>query len=244
MTATDQSGALSGGDSAEKRREHEGCGGCCTEAGASDRIALAASYNGVAEEYAGRYFEELAHKPFDRLLLERFADAVRGRGPVCDLGRGPGQIARFLRTLGLDVIGVDLSPGMIALARKLNPDIFFSQGDMFCLDVADDSWGGIAAFYSIIHVPRRQVIRVLAELRRVLRSSGQLVLSFHLGHDDMHLDELWGMSVSMDFSFFERSEMEQYLRAAGFELLESHERLPYEAVEYQSRRGYIVAVRR
>jgi len=210
---------------------------------ARDALTLEASYDRTAEEYARRYFDELAHKPFDRVLLERFADAVRGRGPVCDLGCGPGQIARFLRALGVDAIGVDLSPGMVELAKRLNPDIPFWLGNMFCLDVPDESWAGIAAFYSIIHVPRAAVVHVLAEMRRVLRPSGRLVLSFHLGHDDMQLDELWGEPVSMDFFFFERDEMERYVTASGFEVVESHQRPPYEAVEYQSHRGYIMAAK-
>jgi len=206
-------------------------------------VTLSSSYDRVAEEYARLYADELAHKPFDRDLLTRFADAVRGRGTVCDLGCGPGQIGRFLKGLGLDVIGVDLSPGMIELARSLNPDITFSQGDMRSLDVADASLAAIAAFYSLIHIPRAEVVRTLVELRRVLQPSGRLLLSFHLGHEDMHLDELWNEPVSMDFYFFGRDEMEQYLAEAGFDVVESLERPPYAGVEYESRRGYIVAVK-
>ena len=49
----------------------------------------------------------------DRQLLDRFADSVRGAGVVCDLGCGPGQVARYLQERGLPVCGVDLSLGMI-----------------------------------------------------------------------------------------------------------------------------------
>lgn len=180
---------------------------------------------------------------FDRLLLERFAEAVRGRGPVCDLGCGPGQIAKFLHELRVDVLGVDFSPGMVDLARRLNPDISILRGDMYALDVPDGAWAGIAAFYSLIHIPRADVRRVLIELRRVLQPAGRLVASFHLGREDMHLDELWGETVSMDFTFFQLGEMEGCLTAAGFDILERHERPPYEDVEYQSQRGYVIAVR-
>src|SRR5437867_6393483 len=55
--------------------------------------AIQASYDRVATEYAGRFFDELAHKPLDRALLNCFAEQVQGRGPVADLGCGPGQIA-------------------------------------------------------------------------------------------------------------------------------------------------------
>jgi hypothetical protein len=48
------------------------------------------SYDRVADEYVRRIFDELQHKPLDRLLLDRFAASVRGMGPVCDMGCGPG----------------------------------------------------------------------------------------------------------------------------------------------------------
>src|SRR6267142_5110754 len=87
------------------------------------------SYDSVAQEYADEIYAELADKPFDRGLLDRFAKRV-GRGRVCDLGCGPGQSARYLRDRGVDVFGLDLSAGMLAQARRLNPEIEFVQGSM------------------------------------------------------------------------------------------------------------------
>ncbi len=141
------------------------------------------------------------------------------------------------------VCGVDLSPEMVRQARSLNPDIPFQQGDMLALDgVSDDSYGGIAAFYSIVNIPRESVVRALRELRRVLRPGGALLLAFHIGRGGKHLDELLGEEVALDFFFFETEEVKDYLRAAGFELEEAIERDPYsEEVEYQSRRAYIFA---
>lgn len=203
--------------------------------------SLADSYNRLAEEYAKRYFEELKHKPLDRKLLDRLAAECAGLGPVCDLGCGPGQIARYLHGRGVEAFGVDLAPGMVDIARRLNPGIEFVQGDMTSLDVEDGSWGGIAAFYSLIHIPREDVVRVLTELKRVLCPGGWLLLSFHVGEETMHIDELWGEEVSMDFLFFPVADMRSYIDAAGFELVETIERPPYEGVEYESRRAYIFA---
>jgi trans-aconitate methyltransferase len=56
---------------------------------------------------------------------------------VCALGCGPGQIARYLGDRRVEAHGIDLSPGMVAEARRLNPDIPFSQGDMLALDSKD-----------------------------------------------------------------------------------------------------------
>ena len=202
---------------------------------------LQESYDQVAEEYVARFFHELEHKPLDRQLLNRFAEAVRGLGPVCDMGCGPGHIAHYLHQQGIEVLGIDVSSHMVELAHKLSSDIEFHQGNMSSLDVGDEAWGGIVAFYSIIHIPREEVIHVLQEFRRVLRPNGLLLLSFHQGQETIHLDEWWGKKVSLDFIFFQRSEMETYLRKAGFEIEDTVERPPYEDVEVQTHRAYIFA---
>jgi SAM-dependent methyltransferase len=201
------------------------------------------SYDRVAPEYARRIFDELGHKPLDRQLLDRFAASVRGPWPVCDLGCGPGHVARYLHERGVQVVGVDLSPVMVEQARRLNPGIEFRQGDMRALDIGDASLGGIAAFYSIIHVPRPEVAVALGEMRRVLRPGGPLLLAFHVGDETLHLDEWWGERVSVDFHFFRPEALASLLRAAGFEVGEVIEREPYPGVEHQSRRAYIFASR-
>ncbi|MFL5802521.1 MAG: class I SAM-dependent methyltransferase [Roseiflexaceae bacterium] len=202
---------------------------------------LREGYDQVAEEYVARIFHELEHKPLDRELLDRLAADAHTRGPICDMGCGPGQVAHYLHERGARVLGIDLSPRMVELARQLTPGVEFRQGNMLALDVDEAAWGGIAAFYSIIHIPRDQVADALRELRRALRPGGLLLLAFHLGQEIRHLDEWWGKQVSVDFLFFERAEMENYLRAAGFEIEESIEREPYEGVEVTTRRAYIFA---
>jgi SAM-dependent methyltransferase len=203
---------------------------------------LEESYDRLAKPYAERIFKELENKPLDRQLLDRFAASVKNLGPVCDLGCGPGHIAGYLRDRGLEVCGIDLSPAMLEQAKALNPDLEFQQGNMLSLDIADETFAGLAAFYSIIHIPREEVIQALTELQRVLRRGGLLLLSFHIGDETTHVEELWGEKVAMDFSFFQPGEMRDYLTAAGFEIEEIIERPPYnEKVEYQSHRAYIFA---
>jgi SAM-dependent methyltransferase len=202
-----------------------------------------ASYDRVADEYVERIFDELRHKPLDRRLLDRFAADVRDTGLVCDVGCGPGHVARYLHEQGVDVCGVDLSPAMVEHARRLTPGIDFQQGDMLALDVPDKSWVGITAFYSIIHISRRELPRALAELKRVLRPGGRLLLAFHVGGQTIHLDEWWGQPVSVDFHFFRSEEMTDFLRQAGFAIDEIIERDPYPDVEHPSRRSYLFARR-
>jgi SAM-dependent methyltransferase len=204
---------------------------------------LRQGYDRVAAAYTARVFGELAYKPFDRELLDRFAERVRPLGTACDLGCGPGHVTRYLHQRGLPVMGVDLSPAMVEEARRLNPGISFQQGSMLDLEFPDEAFGGIAAFYSIIHVPRHLLPHAFAEMHRTLRRGSPLLLGFHIGQDDLHLDEWMDQKVSLDFCFFDRAGIESHLQETGFVVEESIERLPYPDVEAQTQRAYILARR-
>jgi SAM-dependent methyltransferase len=202
------------------------------------------SYTAMAAAYADAVYGELAGKPFDRRWLDRLAAQAGRPGPICDLGCGPGQIARYLHDRGAAALGVDLSPGMVALARQLNPDIPFHTGDMLALPFPRESWGGIAAFYSLIHQPRERATAALTEMGRVLRPGGLLLLAVHEGDEVLRVNEEFGVPVRLDFTFFRRTELEAYARAAGLAVIESVVREPYGPdVEYQSRRVYLLAAK-
>ena len=79
---------------------------------------IAATYDRVAPQYTATFFDELSRKPFDCDLLDTFAGRVRHRGLVCDLGCGPGHVARYLKDRDVEVCGVDLSAAMIVCARQ------------------------------------------------------------------------------------------------------------------------------
>jgi SAM-dependent methyltransferase len=203
---------------------------------------LQSSYDRVATHYAEHFRDELEQKPFDRKMLAWLAERAGAPGVVCDMGCGPGQVAAYLHSRGVKACGVDLSAAMVEQARALNPGISFEQGDMTALtNIPDDSYAGVAAFYSIIHVPRPLLVQALRELKRTLCTGGTLLLAFHIGQEIVHRDEWWGEEVSLDFIFFETGEMKGYLKTAGFELQEVIERDPYTEVEYPSRRAYIFA---
>jgi SAM-dependent methyltransferase len=203
-----------------------------------------AFYDTVAAEYAEHFADELQGKPLDRALLERFADDLRGAGPVYDLGCGPGgQTTAFLHALGVDVRGMDLSPAAVAEAGKRHPDIDFAAGDMLALPLADEAAAGIVAFYAIVHFSPEQLRTALAEMHRVMRPGTPLLLAFHVGDEVVHVDEMFGRKASVDFRFHPVEDVEAGLLGAGFGEVESIVRDPYPDVEHPSRRAYVFARR-
>lgn len=200
------------------------------------------SYDRIADEYAFRIFNELQHKPLDRDLLNRFAAEIAGRGQVCDMGCGPGHVARYLHDAGTIVFGLDLSEEMLEQARRLNPEISFRQGNMMALDLEDRTLAGIAAFYAIVNISKESLPLVFREMNRVLRPGGLLLLAFHTGDEVLREPELWGRPISMDFFLFQPSQIRRCLEDAGLGVEEIIERGPYAPeLEYQSRRAYVFA---
>ena len=204
-----------------------------------DRVE--ASYDALAAEYALRLGDELGHKPFDRAILEEFGRRVSPTGLVCDLGCGPGHLARFLRERGARVFGLDVSAGMLVEARRLNPELAFVRGTMESLGIGDATLAGVVAFYSLIHFDAAQLAAALAEMERVLCDDGLLLTAFHTGGGLLHTTELWGYAVDLTATLFPTQVVVGGLVRAGFAIEKAVEREPYPEVEYPSRRAYIVA---
>jgi len=199
------------------------------------------SYDSAAAAYAEHLSDELASKPLDRHLLNRFAEETRGRGPVADLGCGPGHVARYLSQQGVTIFGVDFSAKMVAMARNLNPDVDFRVEDMRHLSASDASLAGLVLFYSIVHFDLPELCSVFREARRVLVAGGLALVSFHAGEYVVHRDELFGAPVSLDFRAHLPETIVEALRSASFAVIEEVQREPYEGAEYPSRRCYLFA---
>ncbi len=164
----------------------------------TDFLATARSaYDTIAADYAAQHSSALDGLPLERAILAAFAASVDG--PVLDVGCGPGYITAHLHGLGLDVSGIDLSPGMIAQARRAYPHLRFDDGDMTALDRPAGSLGGIVAFYSTIHLPTDRLPGVFAGFRRVLAPDGLALLAFQTGDETRHRTEAFGHPIALDY---------------------------------------------
>lgn len=179
------------------------------------------SYDAVAANYADLMRDSLSGGRYVRAALALFADSVRaaGGGPVADVGCGPGHVTAHLHGLGLDAFGIDLSPGMVEVARRDHPGLRFEVGSMTELAIPEASLAGLLAWQSLIHIPDDEVPVVLAQFRRVLRPAGTLQLLFHVGDGARTKTEGYG-GHPMRVQVHRRrpDEVAAWLREAGFEV--------------------------
>jgi SAM-dependent methyltransferase len=210
---------------------------------AQDLNKIERMYDTVAKEYAEAFFGEHEKKPKDQEILHRFSQEIGDRRPVWDFGCGPGQTTKYLKDLGIQVSGLDLSEKMLAQARTIHPGIHFQRGNFLNLEFGNDSIAGVVAFYAMVHFTAEQVEIAFREVYRVLQPGGIFLFTYHIGEETIRLAEFLGKKVDIDFMFFTTDFMFSCLKDRGFEKIEIIEREPYPGVEYESRRAYVFATK-
>ncbi|MDP9847055.1 class I SAM-dependent DNA methyltransferase [Streptosporangium lutulentum] len=180
--------------------------------------AIRMSYDTVAVDYAERYGTALASMPLSRAMLAAFAELVQaaGGGPVADIGCGPGHVTAHLDALGVPAFGVDLSPGMVEVARRRHPGLRFGEGSMTALDLKDGELGGVLAWWSTHHIPWEQLPVVYAEFHRTLAPGGYLLLGTHVGDEHLRPQQGYGHPVSYESYLLPPDRIAELLTEAGF----------------------------
>ena len=167
------------------------------------------AYASVAELYIELFGTRQQVHADDLAFIGRHLAGRPGR--VLDLGCGPGHITDYLRSLGADATGIDMVPEFVAHARATHPGGDYRLGSIDDLAAADHSVAGILAWYSLIHLPPREVDGVLAEFRRVLAPAGTLVLGLFTGDEVAAFDHKVATAYRWPLD-----EFSQRLAQAGF----------------------------
>lgn len=200
-------------------------------------------YDTLAKEYAKTFFGEHEYKQKDQDMLCKFSKEIGNRRPVWDFGCGPGNTTRYLKNLGVEISGLDLSEKILEEARIIHPEIRFRRGNILKLKFKNETIAGVVAFYAIVHFTEEQVCRAFREVFRVLQPGGIFLFTYHIGEKTIHLDEFLGKKIDIDFMFFTTDFISCSLKKSGFEKIETFEREPYPDVEYQSQRAYVFAIK-
>jgi ArsR family transcriptional regulator len=197
------------------------------------RRALAAR---KVREGSGRSFFDAVGPEWDALRTVFGDDLLRARAiaelvppglRVADIGTGTGVLALELASLGLDVIGVDQSEGMLEAAREkwaaVDPEapgrVEFRSGDAHALPLSDASVDAVFA-HMVLH-SLEEPARAILEMARILRPGGQVVLVDFLPHDHVWMEKELGLL----WLGFEPDTLRSWMAEAGLETprIQQHE---------------------
>jgi SAM-dependent methyltransferase len=176
------------------------------------------AYGARAQEYADLLGTIAAMAPPDRRRIETWAEGVDG--PILDAGCGPGHWTAHLATLGHEIRGIDPVPEFVEIARRAHPGVAYDVGSFADLEVGAGAWGGILAWYSLIHLSPGELPGVLAQVHGALRPCGSLLLGFFDGPQQ----EVFAHAVT-PAQFWPAEQMAQLLEEAGFDLVGIERRL-------------------
>jgi uncharacterized protein YceH (UPF0502 family) len=212
------------------------------EGGAARDARVRSSYDAVAEVYADNLVNEVSGLPFERWLLDRVAAHADG-GPVVEVGCGPGHVTAYLADAGADATGIDLSPAMIAEARRRFPDGTYEVGDLRQLmrPTTAPGWSAVLGWYSLIHLAASELPDAIAALVRPLAPGGWLVLGMHAGSAVRHNDEWFEVPIDLDFVLNEPEDVAALVEAAGLVDIEWYHRGPVKERGETTNRLYVVA---
>jgi ubiquinone/menaquinone biosynthesis C-methylase UbiE len=205
------------------------------------RDAVAAAYDAAAEDYAVAFGDDLSRLPVDRAMLDDFARRLVTGLPVLDLGCGPGQVGGYVAAQAGPVFGVDLSTGMLTVARRRAGTSKVVCADLRSIPVGDRRCAGAVAFYSLQHIPRPELPTVLGEIRRVLIPDGVLLLATHLGDGEVFTEQFLGHQIAtVGGTLYLHEELVEALADQAFliELAKVRGPLPH---EHPSQRVYLIA---
>jgi ubiquinone/menaquinone biosynthesis C-methylase UbiE len=199
-------------------------------------------YEKTATEYAAAFSNELAGKPLDRLLIQRFVSELVP-GPVVEFGAGSGHIAQYASELsGSVILATDICYASIDLGKSLYPKLRFMQCDMLASGLEASSYSGVLCFYGTVHFDYPQIFLAMSEWYKLLIPGGLLLWAFHVGQDESLRAQNF-LSVPGACATWNLPIAEKILAEAqrlGFERREALERWPYEGIEHPSKRCYLL----
>lgn len=173
------------------------------------------SYEKFTHEYAKN--TENLHP---RAEAQKFVSMLPKNAKILDLGCGPGRDAKIFSQQGFQVVGIDFSPNMIALAKQNVPQGEFFVMDMEHFDFPKETFSGVWASASFLHIPKKSLPTIFKKILSTLDSGGIFYLSVKKGIGEQVLeDERYG-NVKKFWSFFEENEIADYLTQAGFQIID------------------------
>ena len=164
------------------------------------------------------YLYNSLYPDVNRNNIDFFIKQLKGKN-ILDIGCGTGRDAEYFVNKGLDVVGIDLSDRFIEISRAKVPNAKFIKMDMRNINFPLESFDGIWAMASLLHIPKIEAINTIKQLRKVLKTNGIIYISVKLGEGEKFIKRDRYKGLEKFFAFYTESEISDLLEKCGFEII-------------------------
>jgi SAM-dependent methyltransferase len=151
--------------------------------------------------------------------LDAFASSLPEGSRVLEVGCGSGGPTTDALAARFALIGIDISAEQIARVRLEGPSATFVHADVSRFEAETGSFDGVAAFYSLIHLPYGELPGTLASISKWLRDGGVFVASFGARANTGDVEPNW-LGAPMYWSGYEPADTLRFVADAGLEVIE------------------------
>lgn len=170
-------------------------------------------YNDIAEEYTEEFFGDTS----DNKYIDAFLQSLGGT-KVLDVGCGNGKDCKYIFQKGFEVNGIDLSVGMLKIAKEKVPNGNFEVMDITNITYPDNSYDGIISNCSLFHVPVEELSKTLSSFKRILKPDGKLLLILQEGNGETMVEEPYRPGVYIYMNYFSSENIQNLLQSHGFNI--------------------------
>ena len=168
-------------------------------------------YDDIAREYAEEFYDDTS----DDRYIDKFLQSLNGKR-ILDAGCGVGEDCKYVEQKGFEAIGIDLSQGMLEIAREKYPNGRFQIMDMTNITYPENTFDGIISNCSLFHIPRELLPQTLESFKRVLKPNGKLLLILQEGNEEKMVEEPYRPGVYVYTNYFSTENIKKLLKEHNF----------------------------
>lgn len=170
-------------------------------------------YNKIANKYHKTFFTPSNY-------LDDFLRYIPKKRKILDIGCGVGVDSSYVKSKGYIPTGIDISKKMLEIAKKNNPQLDFRLSDMRKLNFKNDSYNGIIVSYSLIHIPKNEVPKVISNFYKILKKNGIIYLGLQSGKSrEVFIDEPFKHGENLFLNIMSLKEIKEILEKEGFRII-------------------------
>ena len=192
-------------------------------------------YDKIAEPYAKEF-----SKPSE--YIDEFLALLPKNAKILDVGCGVGVDSGYMVSEGFEVIGIDLSKEMLKLAKQEFPKIDFRKQDIREIDFPSNSFDGILASCSLIHIPKKDVPAILNKFHQILKKDGVIYIALQGGKsEEIFVNEPFKPDEKLFLNIISFDEIKNLLVNAKFSIIKKYERQPKSKEELNFTKLFVIA---